>query len=476
MGQDSEAPGSEGARSPRAQPRIGIVGAGAGGLSLARLLTDRGFTDVTVLEREERVGGKAWTVHHQGIGHELGACYSTYGYTIVRRWMEEYGIGAHRLPVHKVHLPGDKQEDFKEFVLGRHKLKSYLQMLRYLGHWARNFRRQTLGTQRKAFDAEVAVPFGRWLDERGLDAVKRFAWRSITAMGYGHLDEVPALYGLRWNTPSLLLSAAVLRVDEPVPGWMHLWEAMAWTLDVRFGTRILGVERKGGEHHLLTSAGPMVFDHLVISTALDEAEAWFPFDEEERVAFSGLHWGEYATTLVEVEGWFTEEDTWTWAKNLFGANGEARGHLMVVRRTGDKTPVAAARARSRPNVYVCYQYGDPTLDDAALQERLRGDIEADGGELRQIIAFRRWKYSPKLDGDAIRAGAVWQCEALQGRHNTWFTGASLSHEAVDNIVDFNVQLANKMEYELRGYEKLPLRAVGWRTRKRWEALFTINNK
>lgn len=54
-------------------PRVGIVGAGPGGLSLARLLTEKGFADVTVIERADRVGGKSLTVQHQGIGHELGS-------------------------------------------------------------------------------------------------------------------------------------------------------------------------------------------------------------------------------------------------------------------------------------------------------------------------------------------------------------------------------------------------------------------
>ncbi|MCK7503718.1 MAG: FAD-dependent oxidoreductase [Desulfobacterales bacterium] len=39
--------------------RIGIVGAGAAGLSLARRLADSGFRSVTVLERESEPGGSA---------------------------------------------------------------------------------------------------------------------------------------------------------------------------------------------------------------------------------------------------------------------------------------------------------------------------------------------------------------------------------------------------------------------------------
>ena len=52
--------------------RIGIIGAGPGGLSLARLLTERKQADVVVLERAGRVGGKSLTIVRDGLGHEMG--------------------------------------------------------------------------------------------------------------------------------------------------------------------------------------------------------------------------------------------------------------------------------------------------------------------------------------------------------------------------------------------------------------------
>ena len=39
--------------------KIGIVGAGPGGISMAYKMKKRGFTDVTILERTNRIGGNA---------------------------------------------------------------------------------------------------------------------------------------------------------------------------------------------------------------------------------------------------------------------------------------------------------------------------------------------------------------------------------------------------------------------------------
>ena len=42
--------------------RIGIIGAGAAGLSAAYYLKQSGYNNVTILERDSRVGGKCHTV------------------------------------------------------------------------------------------------------------------------------------------------------------------------------------------------------------------------------------------------------------------------------------------------------------------------------------------------------------------------------------------------------------------------------
>ena len=50
-----------GASKPPAQPRIAVVGAGISGMSAAMTLKDAGFTNVTVYEANQAVGGRTWT-------------------------------------------------------------------------------------------------------------------------------------------------------------------------------------------------------------------------------------------------------------------------------------------------------------------------------------------------------------------------------------------------------------------------------
>lgn len=62
-------PLSSGLRRKR-QPRIVVIGAGLAGLSAAKALLESGFTDVTVLEATDRIGGRVQSVQ---LG-ENGAC------------------------------------------------------------------------------------------------------------------------------------------------------------------------------------------------------------------------------------------------------------------------------------------------------------------------------------------------------------------------------------------------------------------
>lgn len=443
-------------------PRIGIVGAGPGGLSLARLLTEQGFADVTVLEKSSRVGGKSRTFHHEGIGHELGTCYVSDGYTTVKQWMDEAGIRICALERHDIYDRDGSLRPFEDFVKGGGlgaTLELGAELLRYALVWDRFHGWDMRGCPDEFLDdddrpmrEQVARPFREWLAERGFDAIERFALRTMTIMGYGALDRVPTLYGLRWNVPSLFVSAVRKSVGEPSPGWQHLWTHVASQLDVRLDHEITAVER-GREFRVRTNHGELVFDHLVLTSPLDDAARWFPFDDAERQAWGldgQVQWREYVTTLIDAEGWFRDADTRSWAAHAWDGRATDAGRLLVARRTCDKTAVARARRATRRDVYVCYQYGGPERGDQALLDSLLADLGRDGARNPKLLAQARWKYAPQLTAAAIREGGLARMERQQGRNRLWISGATASHEAVDNIVDYNRRLVERMAAAFAG--------------------------
>ena len=57
------------------------------------------------------------------------------------------------------------------------------------------------------------------------------ARRSTVAMGYGYLDEIPALYGLRWNTLSLVLTGLLKQLVVAKEGWQSFWTELGALLN-----------------------------------------------------------------------------------------------------------------------------------------------------------------------------------------------------------------------------------------------------
>ncbi|XP_029449295.1 spermine oxidase isoform X2 [Rhinatrema bivittatum] len=67
-------PLSSGLRRKR-QPRIVVIGAGLAGLSATKSLLEKGFTDVTILEASDRIGGRVQSVKFEHATFELGATW-----------------------------------------------------------------------------------------------------------------------------------------------------------------------------------------------------------------------------------------------------------------------------------------------------------------------------------------------------------------------------------------------------------------
>jgi uncharacterized protein with NAD-binding domain and iron-sulfur cluster len=58
-------------------PRIVIVGAGPGGLASAMILKRRGY-DVTLIERQSRVGGRTGSIKAEGFTFDIGPTFFLY--------------------------------------------------------------------------------------------------------------------------------------------------------------------------------------------------------------------------------------------------------------------------------------------------------------------------------------------------------------------------------------------------------------
>ena len=72
--------------------RICIIGGGPAGLSAGMYLEQKGYENYTILEKNDRVGGKCWSPHYNGRRYEMGAIMGVPSYYAVHDVEEFCGI------------------------------------------------------------------------------------------------------------------------------------------------------------------------------------------------------------------------------------------------------------------------------------------------------------------------------------------------------------------------------------------------
>lgn len=405
---------------------IAIIGAGPAGLSLARLLTDSGRARVTVYEAENRIGGKSWTVPAGDDLAEMGTCYLTISHKQTAAWMKALGIQMTRL--------GEQRfdgEDFIKYFKGGDGPILYFQLMKLWREGNKLLRAIEAPSPPAQVLEDAAMPIKQWLDARNLGKVERFMHRGLTIMGYGFVDETPAVQALRWCNLSLIWTGYRNKLYGPVTGWSDFWQRLVRDIDVRIGAPVERVDRRD-DHVTLHAAGNADLYDAVVNTIPpdDFVDLTDPTEAEAYVADS-IEWQSYTTTLFAADNWFTDWQTEGYSASALRKNGYGR--------------ITAARTEAYADelggqLYIGGQYKGPYTDEE-LKELLREDVGRRGGEVTNIIHQKTWRYFPRYKHDAILGGLVGKMLAMQGEQRTWYSGAAYSHEAVSNIVRQNKKVA-----------------------------------
>ena len=285
--------------SPNA--RIVIVGAGVSGILMADRLTRLlGHTNVTVLERENRVAGKAHSIKLENPHPtdnpepticELGTCYMSPAYDEFVTFLRPF------TDPDEMHPPNDRRGfplnppgefrgmvttgmikgfptvvDYTDYLVLRYQQKEGqnpdpskrdevleqlgLLLLAYAGQaWDLIGRQLPMPTD--PLDPETMKTLGgtyqAWIDSEdhipsltGLSGLLEYAYSN---QGYGPLPTIAAYYGLIWMSP-LLAERLALQAYENLPlvtcwsrGWEAVWQRMAEPLNVVKPANILSITR-----------------------------------------------------------------------------------------------------------------------------------------------------------------------------------------------------------------------------------------
>ena len=223
--------------------RIGVIGAGASGLSVAHHLQRAGYDHVTVLEQEPRVGGKCSSIR-------------------VRRARLRDGrrVRLQRLPQHPhdhaigrgragTAMEGGHCYDPDGHPMNLFTTRQYPRILRQLATyaWLSQVRYRRVNSPGLAgVDHDLHAPFAQFCRSHGLSAMESLVGPPFTGFGYGYVSEVPAAYVLKYLDLRTLEAMRDRKRRFIWPdGVESLWSRVAQQHDVRTGTNVVRVTRSG---------------------------------------------------------------------------------------------------------------------------------------------------------------------------------------------------------------------------------------
>lgn len=409
---------------------IGIIGGGPAGLSLARMLEEAGSFKPTVFEAEAQLGGKSFSFERGDAIVEMGTCYTTLAHHRVLRWMKQSDISLR--PLGEQLFDGD---DFLAYIKQGPGSPLAVQVVRFI-----LARRRLMSALKKSpipgwAERQAAQPVSDWLRERRLHKIERFMYRSLTNLGYGFVDETPTVQALRWNDSDLILTGLLKQLKMPEQGWTEFWRRASENLDVQLASPVTRLTRSSDGAELMTGDGRSHrFDAVVCAIPIDDFVTLTEPTDNEQAAADAIDWNGYTTTLVAVDDWFTDVNVQSYSEGILP--GSDYGRMMSARLDGAESELGG-------NLYLTGQLTGP-YSGPELEEILIADIETHGGRPVNTILQKQWKYFARYRREAVENGLLGRLRSMQGEENTWYTGATFSHEAVSNIVNFNAGLVQKM--------------------------------
>lgn len=401
-----------------------IIGGGPAGLTMARMLKDRGVSKVTILEGSQKVGGKCLSSDLGGHVVEFGTCYAIWSHRYILKHMKKLGIQRNYLKAQRI-----DDRELLDYIRAGDGPPFVLQALKYAWLRWRIMARARKGDPK--VNSILSQTTRNWLQSHNLGKIERMMHRVVTSIGYGYLDHVPLVHAMRWVDIDMLITGLIKFTVMPEGGWQHFWDRFAEGLDVRLDHKVTHVTRRDSEIEIETEAGEMfTADYLINTIPLDEFNTFTePTASETQVAES-INWSGYTTTLLSVDAWSHTAPVNAWSDTC--ANDAKDGELLYSRFECDEPDGGR----------ILFSVGQSSAQYSPeeLRELVLFSAAQRGAKDPQVVQQVIWKYMPTYAAEQIRNGLLQTMIDMQGEARTYHSGSSFSHEAISTISTFNARL------------------------------------
>ncbi len=412
--------------------RIAIIGGGVAGLSAAYRLNQKGYTNVVVFEKSNRVGGKVSTFFYDGLAYETGAIVVSPHFTDFIKLAREVGIEIKGYPGEFSYFENGDHMSHKQFLNSEFSqweiltsmVSTYFYSLRHPEIARNGF---------KDIPEELTLPMNAFLLENpSLVPLARLLEPGFVTFGYGYYNQIPAIYYLKEMHSTVLSmfaegpeTGAYFYFPE---GYSTLMQRLASYSDVKTATPVTKVSRNDkGIIKVTTNNETTEFDKLIIATPLDTAVSYLDTSNEEKELFEMIHYYNYYTLVFRASG--LPKETISLATNT---KPDFVDNLMMF-----------GNPYKDNDVYIAYmQVSVGTSDDKVLHNFIKG-VENLGGKVEKSLKLSQWSYFPHVSSSAMKSGYFEKLGSLQGKRNTYYVGSVLGHEFVPTTAAYSINLIDR---------------------------------
>jgi oxygen-dependent protoporphyrinogen oxidase len=440
--------------------RIAVVGAGPSGLTAADTLTQNGFKNVTVFEKNDRVGGKVYSVPNGSGGYtELGAVFASSNYTLVLGLAQKYGIPYVAYPTPQdIVTPGSSSTPPQSLTPQAWMTANYstLDILAAVAAYAPlEVEMNTVLAEDgfaivPALSSDYYLPFVDFAKKRGITPITELVRAVMIGFGYGYYETTPAIYYLKllgWlvqiNTninpssgPTALQQPLVQPTYYVFPGgYQSIWSEVASGLNVQLNSTVTSIARPSpdGSPVQITINGTQTydFDDVVISAPLNRVGGFMTLTSQESALFSQVQSETYDVSVFAAAGLPTDQASFFYGN----ANPSGLNHAVAWGNNGGTSSTGFYP-------YESWQIVDPSAPVGTALSTLQADVTANGGTFGQLVLQQDWDYFAHVNTRALQNGFYYSVAALQGRNHTFYVGGTLSFETVEHSARFAKTLVN----------------------------------
>lgn len=443
--------------------KICIIGAGPAGLTMGMYLEQAGYKNYTILEKNDRVGGKCCSPTYHGKRYEMGAIMGVPSYYAVKDAMDFCGFtyDGPQLNRNYKRLDGTTYDPFdpsKPYNIPKlphlMRLKSQMKKLgtlletKYKGYDVNGHRGVAQG-EYDGFDAngtgkwlhgsnpnlkDLALPFRDFCKLNGVDFVQDIWVGPFTAFGYGYFDEIPAAYVLKYLDFQTTMNFVRCNLWTWKDGTQHIWERLNDHLAhaAKLSQNITKVERKDDKVYVTSNGETEEYDKIIITAPLQYMPDYFDATDEERDLFSKIEYERYDVLACLIKKGQYPPISYYMFDNM---EPKRLGHLMVYycRWRGEEDQVITTYALRKKKDAAEVPYDQ-------CRQMVLDDLKICGSEAEKVIYEQSWYYFPHVFSEDYKNGWYDKVEAMQGTNNTYYAGEVMAFGDMDETAEYSKEL------------------------------------